>query len=216
MIVREDDPFAGLRFQLEIVAEQTGAVRGAMVGLCGGSLAVRWGGPARPDLPVRMRIAGAHRGAAVLEDLHRVDVVMRAERARTARARLRRHARGPRRHARHGEVVARRIADHPADAGFRLGDDQPAAIDRVMADRRLERREVVVEDEGVRVVGIDGAVGAAVARAEIAWRVVRRRRGRRGPLRLACPGALVAMRRDQHPFAGERVEAAMGDVWMGA
>ena len=126
-------------------------MRGAIVGLRGELLGGLVGeAPARPDLAVRMRIAGAHRGAAVLEDLHRVDVVHGAERQVLLAPRSDDMPEVFDGEARHGEVVARRIADHPADAGFRLGDDQPAAIDRVMADPRLQRREVVVEDEGVR------------------------------------------------------------------
>src|SRR5208337_2562175 len=69
--------------------------------------------------------------------------------------------------------------------------------------------EIVVEDEGVLIVRIARAARAGVSGAEIAIRVVGERRRRGDRLALALPGALHAMGRNQRPFAGERVEAAM-------
>ena len=213
VVVPEDDPLAGLRFEPEIVAEQARAMGGAVVGLRGELLGGFVGQvAARPDLTVRVRVAGAHRGAAILEDLHRVDLVHGAERhilLAPAGDHMGDVVDGE---ASHRKVVAGGIADHPADTGFGAGDDQSAAVDRVMADARLQGREVVVEDEGVGVVGIAVAVRAPVARAEVAVRVVGERRRCRRPLGLADPRPLVAVRRDQHPFAGQRVEPTMRDA----
>src|SRR5208282_2315898 len=65
------------------------------------------------------------------------------------------------------------------------------------------------EDEGVGIIGVDLAVRARIAGAEIAVGIVAKRGGLRWPLDLPLPGALGALRRHQHPFAVERVEAAV-------
>jgi len=70
--------------------------------------------------------------------------------------------------------------------------------------------EIVLEDEGRGVVGIPHPAGSRVARAKITLRVVDRLAMGGGLLDLPLPGALGAVRRHQHPFAGERVKAPLG------
>ena len=62
--------------------------------------------------------------------------------------------------------MAGREAQHAADARFALGDDEPL-VDPLGRRVGRKRREVVVEHEGVRVVGIARAVCPQIAGAEI-------------------------------------------------
>src|SRR5215218_2113867 len=70
---------------------------------------------------------------------------------------------------------------------------------------------IVVEDVDRAVVGVGLSGDARVARTEIAGRVVRRVGVASLVHRLAQPGAVVAMRRDDQPFAAQRMPALFPD-----
>jgi hypothetical protein len=178
---------------------------------------VRGHGALRPHLPVRMRVAGAHHLAAVLEQLHVADLAARAQLGRLLRPQVDHAAHRGLAQRREGQVVPRREADHAAGARFGLGREQPLAVEHdggvagggLVGRVGLEGGEVVGEDEGARVVGVALAVGAHVPGAQVARGVVRGPLGGGGLLDLTLPRALRAVRRDEHPLAGERVEAAV-------
>ena len=155
-----------------------------------------------------MRVGAAHDLAAVLENLYGSDVGPRAEVHRLLDPSVDHALDVGDLHARQGEVVAGREAEHPAEAGLAFGDDEPV-LDPLRRRIGLERGEIVVEDEGVFVVGIARAARAKISGAEIAVRIVWKRRRRGDRLALALPGALHAVGRNQRPFAGERVQAAV-------
>ena len=99
---------------------------------------------------MRVRVAGAHHGAAVLENLHPADRLDAAEFS----ALLDPNTHHPldlfHRHAGERQIVARRKADHPAEAALGLCHDQSVSIDGDRAGGWLQRREIVGEDEYVR------------------------------------------------------------------
>ena len=164
-------------------------------------------GGACPDLPVGMRVRGAHRLAAVLEDLD--PLVVRPELGRL---------RGPDvdhgpdvglRHQGKGHVVARREAQHPAGSGLALGPQQ-AVVDPLGGDLRPQGGVVVGEHERPVVGRIDQTVRPGVRRAQVAGRVV----GHVGrPARwvlAAQPRPARPLGRDEHPLVDEGIEPAMG------
>ena len=71
-------------------------------------------------------------------------------------------------HARDRQVMARRKADHAADAGFALGDQQALLLEPLHGRSGFEGGEIVIEDEGCSVRGIAYTGGARIAGAEIA------------------------------------------------
>ena len=77
-----------------------------------------------------------------------------------------------------------READDATGARCRACHEE-AVVDRLVGDVRLQGREVVGEDEGRGVLGVALAVGADVAGAEVAVRVVPGRSSRR--CRSLCP-----------------------------
>ncbi len=168
-----------------------------------------------PDLAVRVRVARAHHRAAVLEDLHVADpgaagqlgvllgpdVHHAPDRVTSISASVR---------SWRGEKQTTRQMPRSLSA---TGAGAYRAHSRVDAypRRRVgqQRGVVVVEHEGRGVVRVAHAAGALVAGAEVARRVVGRALLGGRMLDLALPGALRAVRRDQHPLAGERVEPAV-------
>ena len=158
-----------------------------------------------------MRVRAAHDLAAVLEDLHRADVGAPAEIDRLLDPGVDHPLDVADLHLGDRQVVAGREAQDPADAGFALGDEE-AVLDPLSRSVAAQRGEIVVEHEGVRVVGVLSAVRSHIAGAEVAGRVVGGQPGRGNRLAPALPRALHAMRRNQHPFAGQRVEPAMRGV----
>ena len=161
---------------------------------------------AGPDLAVRVRVAGTHRGAAVLEDLD--PAVALAELGGLVSPDVDDATDRRLVHAREGHVVAGREAHDPAGAPRTLGTEQPGGH-AVWRRVRAQRREVVGEDEGVRVVRVQVAGHARVPWAEVAARVVDGALLRRIRLFRAQPRTLRAARGDKHPLAGQGVETAM-------
>ncbi len=96
----------------------------------------------------------------------------------------------------------------PRTGSARRSSEASAARGR---DRRArqQRAEVVVERERAFVGGVDRALRALIAGAEIAGRIVGRPRLARGRLGLALPRALRAVGRHQHPLIGQRIIAAV-------
>ena len=191
--------------QTLVVLGEIGELRGEFeCGLVGDVL----GGP---DLAVGMGIAGAHHGAAVLEDLDVLDLGARAELCGLAGPHLDDAADGGDVHGGEGEVVAGIEAEDAAEAALGFGAEEAGVVDveSGCGNVGLERGEVVFEDVGAGVRRGVVAAGAGVAGAEIAGGVVGQRWRLRGVLGLALPGALGAMRRDDDPLALEGIPAAV-------
>ena len=161
---------------------------------------------ARPDLAVRVRIACAHHGAAVFEDLYVVDLGPRAEFQVLLHPRIHHLAQVGRLHVGDRQVVARRETDHAAESRFGFGQQQAVLLEAIQRRARLERGEVVVENESSGVRRIAHPAGARVARTQIAVGVVIGLCGDGLVFHLPLPGALRAVRRHQHPFARQRIE----------
>ena len=104
--------------------------------------------------------------------------------------------------------MARGEAKDAANAGFAFRDEKPV-LDPLRRRIGVKRGEIVVEHEGVRIGGIARAVRAKITGAEIAVRVMGKRRLGGERLALALPGPLHPMRRDERPFAGQRVETSV-------
>ena len=76
-----------------------------------------------------MRIAGAHHGAAVLEDLHVTDVVEASQFAKLPHPGVNDNLDCLGRHGCERQVVARGKANHSAKARFGLGHQQTLVLD---------------------------------------------------------------------------------------
>ncbi len=70
--------------------------------------------------------------------------------------------------------------------------------------------EIIFKNKSRLVLRIANTAGTLICRTKIAGRVVLRTLGGRDRLDGALPGAPRAVRRHQHPFVSERIEAAMG------
>ncbi len=198
--------------RVEVVGEEWLVVFGEVVELGGelegGLVGDVLGGP---DLAVGMGVAGAHHGAAVLEDLDVLDVGASAELGGLVGPHLDDAADGGELHGGEGEVVAGIEAEDAAEATLGFGAEEAGAVDVEGGggDVGLEGGEVVLEDVGAGVRRGVMAAGAGVAGAEVAGGVVGQRRGLGGVFGLALPGALGAVRRDDDPLTLEGVPAAV-------
>ena len=167
----------------------------------------------RPDLAVGVRVAAAHHRALVLEHLH----VGRSAAARPAPRLVGPgvdHARGSRRASISASVRSWRGEKQSTRQTPALGLAREAARrrrSRAPPCRGSERGEVVVEGERGRVGGIALAVGARVAGAEVAGRVVGEPRLAVAGSDLALPGPLEPVRRDEHPLV-ERAGCSGGEA----
>ena len=211
-LVLADDPRARVLFHVEIVAEQTASMvlavfeqRGRLLGRLVGDVL------RRPDLPVRMRVAGAHHRAPVLEDLDVVDLVHPAEVAVLGGPGVDDAADVGDLHAGEGETVVGMETQHTAEAPFALRLEQGGpALGLGRRGVGQQRRVVVVEDVDVVVDRGLRAAGPFVAGAEVAGRVVVNIGEAGGGIDLALPGALGAVRRDQDPLFAKGIVAAVG------
>src|SRR5215469_107256 len=103
----------------------------------------------RPDLAMRVRIARSHHATTVFEYLDVVDFLSGAEFTKLIDPDLDNAFNLPNLHGGKRQIVARREANDPADAGLALGDDQALLVDvepRAVGTL-LERGEIVVEYE---------------------------------------------------------------------
>jgi hypothetical protein len=162
----------------------------------------------RPNLSVRMRIAGAHHRPAILEDCHGIDRRDGAELGVLLRPHVYYVGNVVDRHPCNVQIVTRREAHHAAEPAFRSGGQQ-AVLELLVADFREQRGVVVFKDECLRILRIARAAGALVSRAQITPRIVYRPGfcGRSG--HIALPWPVQPVRRDQHPFAGKGIEPAV-------
>src|ERR1022692_4871241 len=174
----------------------------------GGRLRNRRG---RPDLAMRMRIAGAHHGAAVFEDLYVVDVFQAGQFPKLSDPCVDDQLNLIPRHRGQGEIVTWGKANHTANPRLGFGDQQAHAVDVEASVGGLwfQGGEIVLEDEGRGVRRIVNPAGPGVSGAKVASRVVGGL-GRGLELRyFSLPGTRGAMGRDQHPFVGQRIQSAM-------
>ncbi len=158
---------------------------------------------------MRVRIAGSHHLAAIFENLHVANHRHPAQFGILRCPGIDHQLEIRRRHARYGQIVARRKTGYPADARLTFRNQQPFAVRGLDRCAWQHRGEVVVEYEGAGVVGITRAARSRVTRAEIAARVIRRLGLLLVFLHLPLPGSLRAMRRDQHPRSVQDIKAAM-------
>ena len=170
----------------QVVAEQATAGAGQVfalgLGLGGRLVGHKVGGP---DLAVRMRVAGAHHGSAVLKDLHVLDPVQAAiswyscVQASTTR---RISCAG---HASQGQAVVGMEAKHLAQAACGLGHQQRRG--RRLGQRRGIRQQgrvIVYKREDAFIRRVYRPARPLVAGAQIALRIVATRPRARpsGPL----------------------------------
>ena len=200
----------------QIFAEQALLVRLLVIALR--RLFLRWligNGTGSPNLTVRMRIAGAHHGAAVLENLYVVDEVAASEIGELLAPHFDDCDDFFLVHARKGQIVAGGKASDAADAWFRLRNKQLALLSVCFYRVGTKRRVIVVEDEDGGIRRIAFAAGTSIARTKITVWIVSRLGARECGFDLTLPGALRAMRGHQDPLAGEDIQAAMGGVGRG-
>ena len=162
----------------------------------------------RPHLTMRMRAAGAHHGAAVLEDRHGIDLRQLSETRELLDPDIDDPPHGAPRHVAQGVIVRRGVADDAANSGFALGSQQRP---RELTSRNVGAKsgKIIVEYEGRFIRGIDHAArGPQVAGAQETCGIMGRR-SRIRDLRLPLPGPGGTMRGNQHPLIVERIVAAM-------
>mgnify|MGYP006950043653 CR=1 FL=1 len=161
------------------------------------------------EAAVGMGVGGAHRRAAVLEDLDPAPVATQV--GRLVGPHLDDLAHAHRLHAREREIVTRREADDPAGAGLGLGPQQAFGIDLV-ARVGAQGREVVGEDVGVCVFRVACTASSFVAGAKVAFRIVFRAVIGRRFLDLTLPRPFCAMWGYENVFTGEGIVTAVGMV----
>src|ERR1700722_12720305 len=145
-----------------------------------------------------MRIAGAHHGAAIFENLDVIDIFQFAQLSELFYPCVDDQLNFLPTHRGECEIVTRRKTNHAANSRFRLGDEQTHVVDVEMSARglRLQGGEVIVEDERGGVRGVSNSARPDIARAKIAVRVVSRL-GCSWDLRyFPLPRTRRAMRRD--------------------
>ena len=163
----------------------------------------------RPDLAMWMWIARAHHLAAILENLNGGDPVPGAKFEILVSPRVD-HAPNLRdTHACDRQAVIRQEAYDTADAALRLRDQKALLVRLKLLDIRLERSEIIVEDERALVYRVADSAGAGISRTKITIRIVVNGGGRRRFLHLTLPRTLRSMRRHEHPFPSEGVQTAM-------
>ncbi len=209
-VILADDAGGVLEFELQIIAEQAFAVGGVIFALRGSFARGQVGNfTVGPDLAVRVRIAAADQLSTIFENFDVTDPGDGAELAMLGGPDVDDFAEVIDAHARDGEIVARRKADDAADATLGTGNDQAGVVDLSVSRTGEKGGIVVVENKRGGIGGIFGAASAGICGAKIAGRIVRDS-GRHGGFGdLAEPGSLGTVRRDQHPFAEQRIPAAV-------
>src|SRR5580765_585211 len=165
-----------------------------------------------PNLAMGMRIAGAHHGAAVFEDLHMLDPGARPQIVELIDPQIDHGPEFAQAHARDGEVVARRKTSDAADSALRTGDQQIVVVDPYFLRVGEERGVIIVEGEGAGVLRIARTASAGIPRTQIAVWVEMGRILEWGLFYLSLPGPLRAMGRDDDPLLGQGIVASVGRV----
>ncbi len=175
MFVLEYQALAGGFLDAQIFAEQALLVRLQVIALR--SLFLRWligKGTGSPNLTVRMRIAGAHHGATVLENLNVVDEVAASEIGELLAPHFDDCDDFFLVHPGQGQIVAGRKASDAADAWFRLRNDHLALLSVCFYRIGTKSGIIVIEDEDGGIRGIALAAGTGVARTKITVWIVSR------------------------------------------
>src|ERR1700722_662980 len=151
-----------------------------------------------------MRIARAHHGAAIFENLDVIDIFQFAQLSKLFYPCANNELNFFQTHRGECEIVTRGKTNHAANSRFRFCDEQPHVVDVETSARglRLQGSEVIVEYERGGVRGVSNPARPQVAGTKIAARVVSRL-GRGWDLGyFPLPGTRRAMRRDQYPLVG--------------
>src|SRR5713226_8487483 len=101
----------------------------------------------RPNLAMRMRIAGPHQRPAILENLHVLHPIDFPETAKFGSPDANHLANFCQRHAWNRQIMPRREADHPASAALGTRHEQARLIDFKRRNVRQQRCVVVFEDK---------------------------------------------------------------------
>lgn len=209
--ILDHNALARIQFCCQIIDQQ----RRAMLGEVRGLVLVFQGGQHGhtvicPQLPMRMRIRCPHRRALVLKKLHVGDIRQRPQFIDLLGPHVDHPANLTHGHLRQRQIMPRAETDHAANTGFRLCPKKRAACHRLMWTFRQKRREIIVKDKCLLVVGIHFAAGAFIAGAKIARRVVTGTLLPRRFLHLTLPRTFRAMGRYEHPLTRQRIVASMG------
>lgn len=164
-------------------------------------------GVVRPDLTMRVRVAGAHQFAAVFEDLDVMDPGDLREHGELPDPGIDDTAQCKRAHSRDGEIVARREAQDAADATIGLCYKQIPLLILQRLDIRQKRGKIVLKDVRLRILRSLLSVDTFVSGTEITVWIVGDRRRRWKLFYFSLPGAIHSLRRDHNPFPQERIEA---------
>ena len=146
-----------------------------------------------PYLTMRVRIAGAHHRAAVLEDLHIVEFRLAAELGVLLDPGIDDEADGGEFHARDGEAVVGMEAEDAAPASLLFRVEKRRGVGGRCGRVGQEGGVVVVENEYAFITRRKMSAGALVSWAEIAFRVVVDAGESRGWIDFSLPGALSAV-----------------------
>src|SRR6266849_4525748 len=202
----------GLPFEFHVIAKETGTVL-----LCVGHLRILFSAGlvgnrlVGPNLAMWMRVAAPHDLATILKDLDIIDVGQRSKVGVLMRPDVDDCCNLLEAHTWQSQVVAWRKTHDPAGASLVFGNQQfsCALIDSGVRHIGSQRGKIVGEDKSRAIVGITDAASALVARTKIAAHLIARGLQDGASLNVALPWSLCTMRRNQHPFPMERVEAPM-------
>ncbi len=166
-------------------------------------------GGACPDLAMRMRIASAHHGAAILKNLDVSNRRKSRELAVLFAPRIYKLRDSCLVHLRYGKIVTRRKTYYPADACLATRDQQIAIVQERDRSFRQQRWIVVIEHERGFVIRISNSPNSFITRAQVAVRVVRQLRRVGCFFNLSSPRTQSAVRGYNHPFSREAIQTPM-------
>src|ERR1700678_1351391 len=156
-----------------------------------------------------MRIAGAHQRAAIFKWQNVIDPRKRAELRVLFGESVDYGAKSLYVHTRHTQIMLRRKTDDAADAGFAASDEQFLYFDHAFGCVGSHGWKIVIENKCTGILRILCAVDANISGAHVTFGIVGERFDGCGRFDAALPGASGASGRDENPFAGERVVAAV-------
>lgn len=172
-----------------------------------------WNRMRRPDLAMRMRTAGAHHRATVLEDLHVMDVGLSAQLLKLLGPGSHNQNNVLRFHRGQRQIVPGRKAHYAAAPGFRLGNNQALVlkIEPACNGTRFEGSKIILENEGGLVLRIMNSASARVPRTEVTGRIVFWLSFNGNFLHRTLPWPQRPVRRNQDPLPGQWIEPP---VWV--